>query len=425
MTARIVVVRANDVAFLGHIRTCAAAGFEPVSICHTWQGAPTWHSSHSRCFHDPFELPNPAENERGYVDRLVSIGRQLAEECGEVPFCIPSSDTVLEVFLRHRKQLLPNFRLMGSQDWSKYPVEISDKFQCAKLLRRSLPLNVPHTEVVTPTTDIDAFALPVIIKPVRKDYSQSFYRAHGGLKARKLGSRAEALAVLTDCKKDGSLLIQEYIPFSGKYEEIPFYLYADAQSNVRIAATGIKEHLQPAPFGTATVLRLSYHAELLPLAQAVALALRWRGPLMIEFIKDNRDGEWKVIEINTRPWLFHRFYTRHGLDFVGTFLKDLSGDLPVGSSLAFPQSDLVGRSGLKGPIHVDTQRVLTDSFLDGIDGIQRIRTLKKWLNAFDDRITDPYFELGDSGPARSRAIEIAFSLKLDADQVMDELGWVC
>lgn len=424
MTPPIVVARANDISFLGHIRTCMAHGISPTLVCHTWDGAAKWHSEVSCCFSNPFRLPNPVKSESRYVDELVTIGCELAENSGEVPFCIPSSDTNLEVFLRNRKTLLPHFRLMGAQDWSDYPVAISDKLKCTEVLMSKLPENVPRSAAVTHETDLDEFTLPVIIKPIRKDYSQSFYQKHGGLKALRVDTREEIARVFAACEKDASLLIQEYIPFEGKYAEIPFYLYADSESNVRVAATGIKEHLQPAPFGTATVLRLSYHPQLLSLAQDVAKCLQWRGPLMIEFIQDRRNGNWKVIEINTRPWLFHRFYSRHGLDFVGTFLRDVSGKLSPGSGLTTPPPELVGETGIDGPIHVDTQRVLQDDFLQPHEGLNRIHALKDWLRQFSDDFTDPFFEPDDPAPAISRSDEIAASLGIKSGIIRNEFGWL-
>ena len=43
---------------------------------------------------------------------------------------------------------------------------------------------------------------------------------------------------------------------------------------------------------------------------------------MIEFIRDARSQKFTIIEVNTRPWLFHDFYRQHGLDFIGSALRE-------------------------------------------------------------------------------------------------------
>jgi len=416
MPIPIVITRANDISFLGHLRTCGHFGAELFPVVHTWRDAPVWYSEASRFFCNPVTLPNPVEDESTYVSELVGLGRRISDQFGMRPFCLPSSDTSLEIFLRHEDVLLPQFRLMGSADWSKFPGLITDKLHCSLQLRKYLPRHVPRTDALTSDLDLDQFPFPAIIKPIRKDYAQTFYRVNGGLKALLVESPAavKQLASEYDCPE--SLLIQEYIPFTDRYEEIPFYLYADSESNIRMAATGIKEHLQPAPFGTASVLRLSHHPELIPLAQSITKALAWRGSLMIEFIRDERDGEWKIIELNTRPWLFHRFYSRHGLDFVGMFLKDITGNLPAGNEVVVPSENLVGESGLNGPIHVDVDRFLGPHSTD-------LRTKVSWLESLSNDISDPYFEADDPQPAEVQTQKMSTALNLPPNALEQLMSW--
>ena len=87
-----------------------------------------------------------------------------------------------------------------------------------------------------------------------------------------------------ETKKQPPLLLQEKVLFSGKDLEVPFYLCADARSEIVVAATGQKQWIKPHPFGTAIVLDITWHEELLTLAQSIVSYLEWRGLLMIEFI---------------------------------------------------------------------------------------------------------------------------------------------
>ena len=129
------------------------------------------------------------------------------------------------------------------------------------------------------------------------------------------------------------------------HDEVPFYLYADARGEILMASNGIKEVIEPFPFGTAILLRLAWYPELLEAAKTVVNALSYRGILMIEFVRDQRDGNWKVIEVNPRHWLFNGFYAQQGLSYTATLAKDIRGE--VSSSLIVPDASVLGK------VHVD------------------------------------------------------------------------
>ena len=422
MKPEIVIARANDTSFLGHLRTCGENGSNLTSVVHTWDGAGEWYSEKSKWFEKVERFPNPAASDQEYVSQLVALGKNLGESSGSIPFCIPSSDTNLEVFLRHEEQLGGVYRMMGSRDWDRFPSQITDKVECAKILNEVIPDHVPRCAEFVDGMNFDEFRLPVIVKPRRKDYSQSFYQRHNSLKALKLETREEIAAELAGKGANDNLLIQEYVSFESKFNEIPFYAYADSESNIRLAATGIKELIQPWPYGTATVLRLTYHEELLELSRKVAKALKWRGPLMIEFIRDFEDGTWKIIEINTRPWLFHRFYTRHGIDFMGIFLKDIVGELPAGEDIKTPDSSLVGDDGLSGPLHIDIEKLFrhaTES--EELTGENLLSKSLSFIEEFDAPWSVPQLEENDPGPGERLLERIEEDFGISGKRMIDSM----
>jgi predicted ATP-grasp superfamily ATP-dependent carboligase len=180
---------------------------------------------------------------------------------------------------------------------------------------------------------------PCVYKPAVKDVGQTFYRVHNMMKAIECEdpqSLEEALHREVDAGFE--LVVQEKILFDSALEEIPFYVYADEHHEIRLATSAIKEEIRPFPFGTATVLRLDWNPELLFHAKAIVRALKWRGLLMIEFIKDRKDGQWKVVEVNVRPWLFNDFFRQSGFDYLGYLVDDLRGELHRRPKLHRPQS---------------------------------------------------------------------------------------
>lgn len=96
---------------------------------------------------------------------------------------------------------------------------------------------------------------------------------------------------------------------------------------ITMAANGIKEVIQPFPFGTAIALRFAWMPQLTEIAERVVGALKYRGILMIEFVKDKKSGQWKVIEVNPRHWLFSGYYHRLGVNYTQALYRDAYGSI--------------------------------------------------------------------------------------------------
>ena len=348
-----VILRSNDCCFLGIARGCAAAGIPIVPVVFDWPGAGPWYSEQSAILPEPVRIPNPYQFAEEACLSMMTLGEQLLAEWGERLMVVPSSDTNLMFLLDHHSRLAPYFRLAGGIDFDAARRDVVRKDSAARLLAAG-GVVIPQTLACLKESDIEPVAeeihFPCVYKPVEKDYGQSFYAAHQGIKAIECQDADELRERLEqEIERGFELVVQEKVSFDSVEEEIPFYLYADADHQIRMAATGIKEKIQPFPYGTATVLRLSWHEELLPLAREIVQALRWRGILMIEFIRDRNDDVWKVIEVNARPWLCIDFYRRSGLNFVEYLYDDWQGRSGDWPELVIPTARTLERS----PVHLN------------------------------------------------------------------------
>ena len=338
----VVVLRSNDICFLGILRSCAAAGVATLPVVFTWQEAPPWWSEHSRHCAEPVQIPNPFSEPEAAAAALCALGEQWLATYGERLLVLPSGDVNLMFLQQFWTQFAPYFRLMGDATFDAPRTDILAKDQCMQRLADA-GVNVPASFSCRTPDDIAGIVAqvpyPCVYKPAEKDLGQSFYRAHGGDKAVELADAASLEAALRHELGAGfELIVQEKIDFDVLEDEIPIYVYADGNGVIRMAATAVKETIQPFPFGTATVLQLSWHPELLKLAQAVVDALNYRGILMIEFIRDRADGQWKVIELNPRPWLFFDFFRRGGgLNYIEALVHDMNGTIDTLPALQTPQ----------------------------------------------------------------------------------------
>lgn len=412
-----VVLRSNDCCFLGIARGCSVAGIPIVPVIFDWTDSGPWYSNLSNRIHDPIEIPNPYEHPDEACAAMVELGEQLFAEWGERLMVVPSSDTNLMFLLDYFHELAPYFRLAGDRAFEGERRNVVRKDTAAVLMKEG-DVAIPETFACLKKSDIEEVIqrapFPCVYKPVEKDYGQSFYAAHGGSKAIECNDPGELRERLEQEIENGfELVVQEKIKFGSVEEEIPFYLYADENHEIRMAATGVKEMIQPFPFGTATVLRLSWHDELLELAQKVVRALSWRGILMIEFIRDWNDGQWKVIEVNARPWLCIDFYRRVGLNFVERLYQDWRGETQDWPKLQTPSPELLRES----PVHVSLPRAISPH-LDGLGRPARIEDVSSWLAAVRGIRSLTFLDPADQEPGLEELKLLARQYGLDAQDLI-------
>jgi predicted ATP-grasp superfamily ATP-dependent carboligase len=228
-----------------------------------------------------------------------------------------SDDRVLEA-----SRLRPSLR-------ERFPVSIAeagtldallDKLSLARLLQeRGLPHPRTYAELQEAPDDVFANAF---LKP--RD-SLAFNRRYG-VKGVRVSSRADALSR----QFEGELVLQEYIPggadrhyfldgFAGRDGDIPAMF---ARRRVR---------MYPPDFGNSSSMisiALAEIAEAVGALERLLRDLRYRGIFSAEFKHDPRDGLFKLLEVNCRPWWFNGFAADCGVDTALMAYQDALG-LPV------------------------------------------------------------------------------------------------
>jgi len=105
-------------------------------------------------------------------------------------------------------------------------------------------------------------------------------------------------------------LIQEYIPGEGYGF---FALFNQGRPRAIFMHKRIREY--PITGGPSTVAESIYDDELKRQGLKLLKALKWHGVAMVEFKKDCRDGEFKLMEINPKFWGSLDLATAAGVDF--------------------------------------------------------------------------------------------------------------
>lgn len=226
-----------------------------------------------------------------------------------------------------------------------------DKARFAEAAER---FKVPHPPTIRVASEDDLAALPD--SAFRKSFlkpcdSQAFGRRYG-VKAFRFETRAQAVALFREARAAGlRLVLQEYIPGPPTRH---YFLegFIDGTGTLRACLATQRLRMFPPDFGDG-----SYGVSI-P-AQAVTPAidvvrrflgeLRYRGLFDAEFKYDARDGLFKVLEINCRPYRYIGFAAWCGVDLVAMAYRDALGlpvepvtEYAIGRHYIYPYTDLFG-----------------------------------------------------------------------------------
>ena len=211
-----------------------------------------------------------------------------------------------------------------------------DKARFAAAAER-LGVPIPRTVHAAGPHDLgeleDADLTALFFKPVD---SQAFSRRFG-VKAMRARGRFEAIEVLDRVAGAGlEVLLQEYVP-GPTTDHIFIDGYVDQGGTMRGCLAYRRLRMHPPEFGNSTM------AVTIPLAEVAAAhesllrlfdGLDYSGLFDAEFKHDSRDGEFKLLEVNARPWWNLEIAGAAGLDLCGIAYRDALG-LPLPRSTGY------------------------------------------------------------------------------------------
>ncbi len=202
-----------------------------------------------------------------------------------------------------------------------------DKSRFAQLLD-STGTPHPETMLVTSREHLESLSSQCfngkIIKPLS---SVEFARKHG-VKGYLVRNQAEALR--SSVNIDFPILLQDFIPGPPTAN---FFVDGFVDQHGQICARFARQRLRmyPPNLGNSSLLisvPLSGIAEAVKALDRLLSSVPYRGIFSAEFKYDRRDGHFKILEINARPWWYVEFAARCGVDLCRLAYRDAL-DLPV------------------------------------------------------------------------------------------------
>ena len=261
--------------------------------------------------------------EREFLEFLIKIGKMgMKRSCRDVLF--PSTDRSLILISKNKEKLKDYFELVVS-DW-KVVEKIVDKSETYEFAKK-LHIPVPETFVCSNINEVKQAAekvtYPCLIKPAFSHFhSWKFGKLLEVNSERELTVRYKAWSREVAEQK---LLIHEKIP--GGDDQI-YELGAVFNKNSEPLAIFLGQKLRqyPPQFGIGSFTRSVWDQRLVDLGIRLLKELRFYGIAGVEFKKDYRTEDFKLLDINGRSWTQNYLATFCGLNLSYIMYKEAIGE---------------------------------------------------------------------------------------------------
>jgi predicted ATP-grasp superfamily ATP-dependent carboligase len=194
---------------------------------------------------------------------------------------------------------------------------------------------------VLPATDLDALEADAFKSFFLKPKNSQLFAERFGVKALRLENHTQATELLGRMAEDGiELLLQEFVPGPAT-SHVFLDGYVDKSGVMRACLARRRLRMREA-FGNTTLsvtIPLDEVSEALDSLRCLFEGLGYVGLFDAEFKHDARDGLFKIIEVNARPWWQLELAGASGLDLCAMAYRDALGEpLPQASEYRIGQS---------------------------------------------------------------------------------------
>jgi len=372
------LILGNGITALGVQRILADAGIPYFSIER--QDPFVTRSRHYR--------PLPRAGEQPAPDDLANW---LAGLPAPRAVLVPCAD----VWVRAVAELRPELR-------DRYPASVASSDAIERLIDKGrfadtlAELRVPHPRSRSVRSESELRAVladgfeAAFLKP--RD-SASFFRVFGQ-KAFRAASADELAGLLAEARRHGlEVIVQEYV--SGPPSNHLFIDgFRDRTGAVRALFARRRLRMHPPLFGNSSAMRSVAVQEVREAAEHLTGLLDhvgYRGVFSAEFKQDAKDGTFKLLEVNTRPWWYVEFAARCGVDVCSMAYRDALAE-PVESVETY-------RTGVE----------CVYPYMDYFACRERLRagefSIGEWLRSWVGAV-QPVFRRDDPWPAVRATVEI-------------------
>jgi predicted ATP-grasp superfamily ATP-dependent carboligase len=302
-----------DTNGLGIARTLGRRGVPVVGVDHR-PGLPGMHSR--------FVRPLPSQDILREPGKVLETILEEGERLDERPVLFPASDPAVLFISRNRNALAGRFELIAPPE-KVLEAMVNKRLQYEEAVR----LGIPMTETFYPRSMQEVeegrrrLRFPAFIKPLHSHLWQPVFGIKGFV-VRDAGELREKMDEVFAAGQE--VMVQDIIWPPGK-ELYNAGAYIGRDGYVSPVITWQKVRQYPPNFGVASLAMSCHQPEVAELGMRFMRGLGYKGIASVGFKRDERDGGWKLIELNARTWMAHELSDGAGVPLVYLQYLDLAG----------------------------------------------------------------------------------------------------
>ena len=269
---------------------------------------------------------------------LLSFLEQVGMKLPTRGVLISTSDEGVLFMIRNRSYLSQYYNFVLTEE-PTLPNLLSKKLQYEYAVRIGIP--TPQTYFLERPGDIervaDTVSYPCLIKPVYSHLWRKYRERLGrkdGSKVVQADSPQELLQCYSQMAESGvELVVQERV---GGEDDQLYALYSYFNRSSEPLAVFVKSKLRqwPVNYGDGSLAISVLQKEVVDYGLKLLKALDYRGLVSIEFKRDSKDSQFKLIEINVRSGSQVMLSIDSGVDIPYIAYRDISGE-PIEPAISY------------------------------------------------------------------------------------------
>lgn len=299
------------------------------------------------------------------VDEVVIFGHRSKLDQYLKPYenqqtlLFPTSDEFIEYINEHYDALKNKFYLgIPSQECINIFSDKAKTYQFAE--KNGIPY--PHSWYPQTTDDIEIISqkadFPLVVKP---NVMYSFHKLFGK-KAFLCKNKQELFTLFSQIEKKmpvSGVVIQEFLCGGAK----TLYSYGTfavkGEPKAWVVANRIRQN--PMDFGNSTTFAITCdNPDVERIAKHILRATNYTGLAEVEFMYDEKTGQYKFLEVNTRAWKWHSISTGMGFGFLSEMIHHFNGEQgdfhPSAKKIAwverFTDFSIIAKETLRGKMRI-------------------------------------------------------------------------
>ena len=318
----IILVMGTGTCALGQIRCAHQAGYQ----CYNFVGKSIQRFSAKSKYCKKVDAPDPFKESDACKKFTLDFIKKLPSK----PYLFFADDEWMMLVGENEQEFLEVAHIVQSP-WAEL-VQLYDKRLLYRLAEKH---GIPHPKTIEIETlndlevNLDKITFPCIVKPQLTVKQNEISEAHIKTyhRTQTFNSKEEAMAwvkQLIDAGIDMAVVMQEFIPGDATHL-YTLTSYSDKEGALIAGAIGHKLRQFPPEAGRITSGVIQYDDKLKQTGEHFLKTIGFHGVANTEFKYDERDGQFKLMEINARfgAWNYSTLYA--GINLMEIAINDYNG----------------------------------------------------------------------------------------------------